>query len=110
MLGLRCQSCLSTPLVSALSSSVTLGGSLRQASSTEVIYCPLGEYSVTTAKFWPLANSETCVSVSDLLDKFFTHLALVRSGAHVDGNMDGQLVVVAGVAIVEVDVLMLDGI
>ena len=41
-------------------------------------------------------------------------MALVGSGAYLDGNVDGKLVavtiVVAGVADVEIDVLMLDGI
>ena len=65
--------------------------------------------------FGPLAKSQTCASVSGLLNNFFTHLTMAGSGADVHGNTDGKLlvvtvvVIVAGVANTEVEV-MLDGI
>ena len=47
--------------------------------------------------------------MNGLLDKFFTHLALVRSVADVDGKLVVVAVVVAGVVVMEVNVLMLNG-
>ena len=61
------------------------GGILRQALTTAVIYSPLVEYHGTTAKFGPLAKSETCTPVRGLLDKIFTHLIFIQSGA--DGDV-----------------------
>ena len=74
-----------------------------------MIYLPLGEYSGTRAKFGPLDKSETCASVCSLPDKFFNHLALVGSGVALDGNIDGKLVGFAA-AVLEVDVMMFDGV
>ena len=45
------------------------------------------EYSDTTTKFGPLTKSESHFLVSGLLDKFFTHSALVVLKAFVDGNI-----------------------
>ena len=73
----------------------------------------LGECNDTAVEFGSLVKNEICAFLSGLQDKFFTHLALIGSGADVDGNVDGKLfnaaVAVNGV-VVGVDVLILDGI
>ena len=89
MLDLRWWSNLSTVLFSALRSCALIGGSLRQANSTAVIYSPLEEYRWHSKKFGTPAKSAICDSVSSLLEKFFTYLALVVSEAGMDGHIDG---------------------
>ena len=97
MLGLGCSICLMSLFVSTPSSS-TIVESLRQAFSTALIYSPLGGYHSITAKFEPLARSETCALVRGLLDKFFTNLVWFRVDVY--GDLDSVFAVIVAAATV----------
>ena len=88
-----------------------LMGSFRETSSIPVTYSHLGKYHSTIAKCWPLAKSETIAFVSILLDKIFTHLALVGILVDVDGLVvvfvNAVFLLKIGAVVLAVDMLIL---